>query len=64
VAVVSDGQVKLVPVTIGHDYGSSVEVVNGLTAEDSVVLDPSDSIMDGSPVKIAEPAAKVAAANK
>jgi hypothetical protein len=31
-----------------------------LTAEDSVVLDPSDSIMDDSPVKIAEPV-KVAA---
>jgi multidrug efflux pump subunit AcrA (membrane-fusion protein) len=54
VAVVRDGLAKLVPITIGHDYGSSVEVLSGLTAEDSVVLDPSDSIMDGSPVKIAE----------
>ena len=59
-AVVRDGQVKLVPITIGHDYGSTVEVLNGLTAEDSVILDPSDSIIDGSPVKIAEPV-KVAA---
>jgi RND family efflux transporter MFP subunit len=56
VAVVRDGQAKLVPVTIGHDYGSGVGVLSGLTAEDSVILDPSDSIMDGSPVKIAEPA--------
>ena len=54
VAVVRSGEAKLVPVTIGHDYGSTVEVLNGLTPEDSVVLDPSDSIMDGSPVKIAE----------
>jgi RND family efflux transporter MFP subunit len=60
VAVVHDGQAKLVPITIGRDYGSSVEVLSGLTAEDSVVLDPSDSIMDDSPVKIAEPV-KVAA---
>ncbi|MFZ0503779.1 MAG: efflux RND transporter periplasmic adaptor subunit [Chthoniobacterales bacterium] len=60
VAVVRDGQVKLVPITIGHDYGSTVEVLNGLTAGDSVILDPSDSIIDGSPVKIAEPV-KVAA---
>jgi RND family efflux transporter MFP subunit len=60
VAVVRDGQVKLVPITIGHDYGSSLEVLSGLTAEDSVILDPSDSITDGSPVKIAEPV-KVAA---
>ena len=56
VAVVRGGQAKLVPVTIGHDYGSSVEVLSGLTSEDTVVLDPSDSIMDGSAVKIAEAA--------
>jgi multidrug efflux pump subunit AcrA (membrane-fusion protein) len=56
VAVVRGGQAKLVPVTIGHDYGSSVEVLSGLTSEDAVILDPSDSIMEGSPVKIAEAA--------
>ena len=56
VAIVRTAEAKLVRVTIGHDYGSSVEVLSGLTAEDSVILDPSDSIMDGSPVKIAEAA--------
>jgi RND family efflux transporter MFP subunit len=53
-AVVRNGEAKLVPITIGHDYGNTVEVLNGLTPEDSVILDPSDSIMDGSPVKVAE----------
>jgi RND family efflux transporter MFP subunit len=56
VAVVRGGQAKLVPVTIGHDYGSSVEVLSGVTSEDTVILDPSDSIMEGSAVKIAEAA--------
>jgi RND family efflux transporter MFP subunit len=56
VAVVRGVQAKLVPVTIGHDYGSSVEVLSGLTSEDTVILDPSDSIMEGSAVKIAEAA--------
>jgi RND family efflux transporter MFP subunit len=56
VVVVRSGQAKLVPVTIGHDYGSSVEVLSGLTSEDAVILDPSDSIMEGSAVKIAETA--------
>jgi RND family efflux transporter MFP subunit len=56
VVVVQSGQAKLVPVTIGHDYGSSVEVLSGLTSEDTVILDPSDSIMEGSAVKIAEAA--------
>jgi RND family efflux transporter MFP subunit len=54
VAVVRGGHAKLVPVSIGHDYGSSVEVLSGLTSEDNVILDPSDSIMEGSAVKIAE----------
>jgi RND family efflux transporter MFP subunit len=56
VVVVRGGQAKLVPVTIGHDYGSSVEVFSGLTSEDAVILNPSDSIMEGSAVKIAEAA--------
>jgi RND family efflux transporter MFP subunit len=61
VAVVRNGQAKLVPVTIGHDYGSTVEVISSLTADDAVVIDPSDSILDGSPVQIAEPAQKESA---
>lgn len=52
--IVREGQAKLVPITIGHDYGSSVEVLTGLETEDAVIVDPSDSIMDGSPVKIAD----------
>jgi RND family efflux transporter MFP subunit len=63
VAVVHDGEVKLVPITIGHDYGSTVEVTSNLTAKDTVIADPSDSIMDGARVEVAEPGpAKVAAA--
>lgn len=64
VAVVRNGEAKLVPITIGHDYGSTVEVLNGLTPEDTVILDPSDSIMDGSPVKIAESGPAKATATK
>ncbi|MBV9276572.1 MAG: efflux transporter periplasmic adaptor subunit, partial [Verrucomicrobia bacterium] len=54
VAVVRDGQVKLMPVTIGHDYGNAVEVTSNLSAADAVIADPSDSIMDGSRVDIGE----------
>jgi RND family efflux transporter MFP subunit len=54
VAAVQDGHVQLVPVTIGHDYGSSVEVVSGLRPSDAVVLDPSDSLENGQAVKIAK----------
>jgi RND family efflux transporter MFP subunit len=62
VAVVHDGEVKLVPITVGHDYGSTVEVTSNLAAKDTVIADPSDSIMDGARVEIAGPGpAKVAA---
>jgi len=54
VALVRSGEVNLVPVTIGRDYGSKVEVTSNLSAGDAVVIDPSDSITDGSRVEIAE----------
>lgn len=45
--VVRGDRVQLVPVTIGHDFGSSVEITSGLTAADEVILDPSDSLASG-----------------
>jgi RND family efflux transporter MFP subunit len=51
-AVVRQNQIVLTPVTIGHDYGSSVEVVSGLTPQDAVVLDPPDSLAAGATVKV------------
>ena len=54
VGVVHDGYAKLVPITNGHDYGSSVEVTSGLTPDDAVIVDPSDSLTDGSAVQIAQ----------
>jgi RND family efflux transporter MFP subunit len=61
VAVVRNGQAKLLPATIGHDYGSTVEVMSSLTADESVIIDPSDSILDGSPVQVTEPTQKASA---
>jgi RND family efflux transporter MFP subunit len=51
-AVVRNGRTQLVPITIGHDYGVTVEILSGLKAEDEVILDPSDSLIDGLPVRI------------
>ena len=52
VGVVHGGKVQLVPVAIGHDFGSSVEIVSGLTVSDSVIVDPPDSLTDGTQVRI------------
>jgi RND family efflux transporter MFP subunit len=52
VGVVRDGRVQLVPITIGQDYGDTVEVTAGLSPEDQVVLNPSDSLVSGTRVEI------------
>jgi multidrug efflux pump subunit AcrA (membrane-fusion protein) len=41
-----------VPITIGRDYGSTVEVINGLKPTDQVIVNPSDSLTTGTPVRI------------
>ena len=54
VGVVRNGKVQLVPVTIGKDAGATVEISSGLTPDDAVILDPSDSIANGQEVRIAD----------
>jgi RND family efflux transporter MFP subunit len=53
VGVVRDGKAELVPITIGRDYGDRVEVLSGLNATDQVILNPSDSLVDGTAVRLA-----------
>jgi RND family efflux transporter MFP subunit len=50
--VVRNGHVELTPITIGQDYGNSVEVVSGLTPQDAIITNPSDSLANGSPVEV------------
>jgi RND family efflux transporter MFP subunit len=52
VGVVRDGKTQLTPITIGRDFGTRVEVLSGVKPEDSIILDPSDSLIDGLPVRI------------
>ena len=52
VGVVRNGRAELVPIRIGRDYGDKVEVVSGLTADDVVIVNPSDSLVSGTAVRI------------
>ena len=52
VGVVRNLHAQLIPITIGVDYGSSVQVTSGLTLEDQVIVSPSDSLTSGTPVRI------------
>ncbi|TMB71771.1 MAG: efflux RND transporter periplasmic adaptor subunit [Deltaproteobacteria bacterium] len=60
VGVIRNGRAELVPVTIGRDYGSSVEVVSGLQPTDAVILNPSDSLISGTTVQVKAPPAQAA----
>ncbi len=43
----SDNTAELVPVTLGRDFGSFVEVSTGLTGQERVITNPPDSVING-----------------
>ena len=58
VGVVREGRkVDLVPVVIGKDYGTELEVVSGINVNDQVILNPPDSLTSGMEVHVAPAAA-------
>ena len=67
-AVIVDAQHKthLRPLVIGRDFGTTLEVLQGLAPDDRIVLNPADSLEDGQQVNIKEippaPAANAPAA--
>src|SRR6267143_1961651 len=52
VGLVRNGKAELVPVKISRDYGSRVEIISGLQPTDAVIVDPSDSLVAGMPVRL------------
>ena len=55
-AVVKDGKAVLTPVTPGHDFGDRMEIVGGLQGEESIIVNPPDSIISGQSVRISQSA--------
>lgn len=55
-AVVRNGKAMLVPITIGRDFGDSLEILAGLRPDDPLILNPPDSLISGTPVKVEETA--------
>ena len=47
-----DSHTELRPITIGHDYGTEVEVVSGLAGQEAIIINPPDSIVSGEEVRI------------
>ncbi|HXZ32448.1 MAG TPA: efflux RND transporter periplasmic adaptor subunit [Terriglobales bacterium] len=65
VAAVGDqNRAELKPITVGHDYGTEIEVVSGLTGEEAVIVNPPDSIVSGEEVRVVNPPASVPKGNQ
>ncbi|HXX00454.1 MAG TPA: efflux RND transporter periplasmic adaptor subunit [Candidatus Acidoferrales bacterium] len=48
-----DNKVQLRPITIGRDYGTNLEILGGVSVEDRIIINPSDSLEDGQKVNVA-----------
>jgi len=51
----SDGKIELRNITINRDFGNKLEVSEGLSITDQVILNPSDDLTGGVSVRITDP---------
>ena len=56
VVVGADNRVTFKRVEVLHDFGTSVEIVSGLTGQEAVINNPLDTLVEGDLVKINTPA--------
>jgi len=54
VAVVKDSKAQLLAVTPGRDFGDTIEIISGLQGNESVIVSPPDSVVNGESVQIAQ----------
>ncbi len=52
VATMRNGRVLLKTVTVGRDFGDSVEITSGLNTTDQVIVNPPDSVTTGQVVRV------------
>jgi len=59
VAIVNyDNRIKLRNVTLGRDFGDTVEILSGVSPKDAVVANPPDSLTTGMQVAVASNSGK------
>ena len=57
VAVVgTDSKIQLRPISIGRDYGTTLEILGGVSVEDRIIINPADSLEEGQLVRVSETA--------
>lgn len=51
----TNNTVELRQVQIGRDFGQTVEILSGVTPADHVIINPSDSLVNGTVVRVSQP---------
>ncbi|HEX4594704.1 MAG TPA: efflux RND transporter periplasmic adaptor subunit [Bryobacteraceae bacterium] len=59
----SQSQVELRKVTLGHDFGDTIEVLTGVRAADAVIANPPDSLTNGMSVAVQSASSPSTSAN-
>ena len=54
IAFVAGGRIDFRTITLGRDFGHVVEILSGLDPADQVVVNPSDSLLQGAEVRVME----------
>jgi RND family efflux transporter MFP subunit len=49
-----DGKVGFHPITIGRDFGATLEILGGIDQSDQIIINPSDSLEEGQQVHVAK----------
>ncbi len=52
----AEQRVRFVPITLGRDYGTTLEATSGLTGSERVITNPNDRLRDGQKVRLRKPA--------
>jgi membrane fusion protein (multidrug efflux system) len=62
-----DNSVELRDIKVGRDFGTTIQIVQGVTPSDKVILNPADSLVTGAVVRVAatpSPSSTLAVAKK
>lgn len=50
-----NGVVHLRPISIGRDFGATLEILGGVDPNENIIVNPSDSLEDGQKVQVVQP---------
>jgi len=51
-AVDTTGHVRLLPVELGRDFGTRIDIASGVSAADRVISNPNDAVVSGESVRV------------